>query len=343
MKKEKRTELGEIGEFGLIDKIRKNVKIFNQSTIKGIGDDAAVIKYGNKLILLSTDMLVEGIHFDMTFTPLKHLGYKAAVVNISDIAAMNGIPQQMTVSLALSNRYSLEAIEELYEGIKSACKNYKVDLVGGDITSSVSGLIISVAIVGTVEKQKISYRNSAKENDLVCVTGDLGGAYIGLQLLEREKQIFLKDKGMQPELNEKDYVVKRQLMPEARTDIIYELKDLNIVPTSMIDISDGLASELLHICYSSKVGAKIYEDKLPIDNMTSETAAELNLDPITCTLNGGEDYELLFTIKSSDFEKIKNHADITIIGHITKSKSGINLVTKEGNIVEVIAQGWKHF
>ncbi|MBW8052098.1 MAG: thiamine-phosphate kinase, partial [Cytophagales bacterium] len=297
----------------------------------------------DKLLLFSTDMLVEGIHFDMAFTPLKHLGYKAVVVNISDIAAMNGIAQQITVSLALSNRYSLEAIEELYEGIRTACKNYNVDLVGGDTTSSVSGLIISVAIVGTVEKENISYRNTGKKNDLICVTGDLGGAYIGLQLLEREKQVFLDNQDMQPELEGKDYVVKRQLMPEARTDIIYELKDLNIVPTSMIDISDGLASELLHICNSSKVGAKIYKEKLPIEKSAYETAVEFKLDPTTCMLNGGEDYELLFTINTSDFGKIKNHPDITTIGHLTEKKSGVNLITKEGNMVEVKAQGWEHF
>lgn len=342
-KEKKRTELKEIGEFELINKIKKNVNFFNKSTIKGIGDDAAVIEHRDGLILFSTDMLVEGIHFDMTYTPLKHLGYKAVVVNISDIAAMNGIPQQITVCLALSNRYSLEAIEELYEGIRTACKNYNVDLVGGDTTSSISGMIISVAIIGKVEKQSITYRNTAKKNDLICVTGDLGGAYIGLQLLEREKQVFLKDQDMKPQLENKDYVVKRQLMPEAKTDIVYELKELNIVPTSMIDISDGLASELLHICISSKVGARIYEEKLPIDNMTWESAMEFSLDPTTCMLNGGEDYELLFTINSSDFEKIKKHDDITVIGHIAEKKSGINLVTRDGTIVEVKAQGWKHF
>jgi thiamine-monophosphate kinase len=340
---DKRTELSEIGEFGLIDRIKKSTKISNQSTVLGIGDDAAVINSGDDLLLISTDILSEGVHFDLSYMPIKHLGYKAVAVNVSDIAAMNGIPEQITVSLALSNRFSVEAIEALYEGIQAACDNYKVDLVGGDTTSSKSGLMISISVLGRVKKEKISYRSGAQVNDLICVTGDLGGAFMGLQVLEREKQVFLTNPEMQPELEGKNYIVERQLKPEARMDVVYELKELGIVPTSMIDISDGLASELLHISKSSGVGVQIFEDKLPIDQLTYDTAMEFNIDPLTCMLNGGEDYELLFTVKQEYFEKIKNHPDISIIGVVKEQGSGANLISKGGNKVALKAQGWVHF
>jgi thiamine-monophosphate kinase len=340
---EKRTELGEIGEFGLIDRIKGATKLINESSVCGIGDDAAVIKSGEELMLLSTDILTEGVHFDLTYTPIKHLGYKSVAVNVSDIAAMNGIPQQIIVGLALSNRFSVEAIEELYKGIQLACDNYKVDLVGGDTTSSRAGLMISISVLGKTKPDEITYRSTAKKGDLICLTGDLGGAYMGLQVLEREKQVFLSNPEMQPQLEDKDYIVQKQLRPEARMDIVHELKELKIIPSSMIDISDGLASELLHICKSSGTGATIYEDKLPIDDVTYKTAREFNIDPLTCILNGGEDYELLFTIKQDDFSKLKNHPDITVIGHITGKESGVNLITKGENSVPVKAQGWVHF
>jgi thiamine-monophosphate kinase len=340
---EKRTELGEIGEFGLIDRIKVVTKLQNSSSVLGIGDDAAVIQSGEDLLLLSTDILTEGIHFDLTYTPIKHLGYKAVAVNVSDIAAMNGVPQQIIIGLALSNRFSVEAIEELYKGIQLACDNYKVDLVGGDTTSSRAGLMISISVLGKTKAGEITYRSTAKKGDLVCLTGDLGGAYMGLQVLEREKQVFLSNPEMQPQLEDKDYIVQKQLRPEARMDIVHELRELKILPTAMIDISDGLASEILHICKSSGTGATIYEDKLPIDDITYKTAREFNIDPLTCILNGGEDYELLFTIRQEDFPKLKNHPDITVIGHITDKDSGVNLVTKGENVVPVKAQGWVHF
>ncbi len=343
MNSEKRTELSEIGEFGLIDLLKKDVVRYNASTVEGIGDDAAVIGDGEMLTVVSTDMLVEGVHFDMTYTPLKHLGYKAVAVNISDIAAMNAIPEQITVSVAVSSRFSAEAILELYKGIAAACENYKVDLVGGDTTSSLTGLIISITAIGKVSKDRIAYRKNARLNDLLCVTGDLGGAYMGLQILEREKQEFMVNPDMKPQLEDKDYIVHRLLKPEARTDIMHQFADLGLVPTSMIDISDGLASELIHICRASGLGARIYEDKLPVDKLTYETALEFHLDPTTCILNGGEDYELLFTIDQNDFSKVKNHPDITVIGHMVPSSEGIDLVTKQNNIVSLTAQGWKHF
>ncbi len=343
MNSEKRTELSEIGEFGLIDLLKKDVVRYNASTVEGIGDDAAVIGDGEMLTVVSTDMLVEGVHFDMTYTPLKHLGYKAVAVNISDIAAMNAIPEQITVSVAVSSRFSAEAILELYKGIAAACENYKVDLVGGDTTSSLTGLIISITAIGKVSKDRIAYRKNARLNDLLCVTGDLGGAYMGLQILEREKQEFMVNPDMKPQLEDKDYIVHRLLKPEARTDIMHQFADLGLVPTSMIDISDGLASELIHICRASGLGARIYEDKLPVDKLTYETALEFHLDPTTCILNGGEDYELLFTIDQNDFSKVKNHPDITVIGHMVPSSEGIALVTKQNNIVSLTAQGWKHF
>ncbi|HNP05978.1 MAG TPA: thiamine-phosphate kinase [Cyclobacteriaceae bacterium] len=341
---EKRLEINQLGEFGLIDRISSGVQLSNKSSLFGIGDDAAVIDAGDESMLLCTDMLTEGVHFDLSYTPLQHLGYKAVVVNISDIAAMNGRPEQIVVSLGLSNRFSVEAVDTLYDGIDAACKNYNVDLVGGDITSSASGLVISIAAIGRVKKDKVVYRSGAKKNDIVCVTGDLGGAYLGLQILERNKQEFLINPEMKPQLENFEYMVGRQLKPEARTDIVYELAELGILPTSMIDISDGLASELLHISKNSGVGIKIFEDKIPIDTKVYETAAiELKIDPVTCALNGGEDYELLFTINQSDFEKIKNHQDIHFIGHVHDNPKQNLLITKQGTPIPLTAQGWNHF
>ena len=338
-----RTEISELGEFGLIDQIRKNFRTSNTSTKKGIGDDAAIINSGGELTLMSTDMLIEGIHFDLSYVPLKHLGYKSIAVNVSDIAAMNGGAEQVTVNIGISNRFSVEAVQELYDGIAAACESYGVDLVGGDTVASGSGLIISVSVIGTAGDKSISYRSGASKSDIICVTGDLGAAYIGLQVLEREKQVYLENQEMQPKLEAYEYIVGRQLKPEARTDIIHELKELGVVPTSMIDLSDGLASDLKHLCHESGVGAVIYEDKLPIDKQTYDTAVEFNLDPITCVLNGGEDYELLFTISQEDHPKLEKHADIHFIGYMEDPKSGVHLITKNGNTVEVKAQGWKHF
>jgi thiamine-monophosphate kinase len=294
-------------------------------------------------ILTSTDMMVEGIHFDLSYTPLKHLGFKAVSTNVSDIAAMNGVPKQITVSLALTNRFSIEAIEELYEGIQLACETFKVDLVGGDTTSSQKGLIISITVLGVAPLEKIVYRNGAQKGDILCVTGDLGGAYAGLQILRREKEVFLVNPEMQPELIGKDYVVSRQLKPMARMDIIHDLEEWNIVPTSMIDISDGLASEVMHLCKNSNVGAMVYEDKLPLDNRVLEAISELNISSTACLLNGGEDYELLFTIKQSDYEKIKNHPEISTIGYIAEKEKGVKLIITAENIVDIKAQGWVHF
>lgn len=341
---EKRSEINQLGEFGLIDRISSNFTLNNKSSLFGIGDDAAVIDAGEESILLCTDMLTEGVHFDLAYTPLQHLGYKAVAVNVSDIAAMNGRPEQIVVSLGVSNRFSVEAIDTLYAGIKAACENYNVDLVGGDTTASASGLVISIAAIGRVKKDKVTYRSGAKVNDIICVTGDLGGAYMGLQILERDKQEFLSNPEMKPQLENFEYMVGRQLKPEARTDIVYELAELGIQPTAMIDISDGLASELLHISKNSRVGIKIFEDKIPIDTKVYETAAiELKIDPVTCALNGGEDYELLFTINQSDFEKIKNHQDIHFIGHVHDNAKQNLLITKQGTPIPLTAQGWNHF
>lgn len=300
-----RSEISTLGEFGLIDRIKKEFTLKNPSSLLGIGDDAAVIESGNETILFSKDLFIEGIHFDLAYTPLQHLGYKAISANVSDIAAMNGKPTQVLVGIALSNRFSVEAVDTLYHGIKLACEDFNVDLVGGDTTASPLGLVISVSIIGKADKKNIVLRSGAKEHDILCVTGDLGGAYMGLQVLQREKEVFKANPDMQPEIEKYEYVVKRQLKPEARMDIIYELEELGVVPTSMIDISDGLASELLHLSKSSNVGVKVFEDKIPIDNQTFETAMEFNIDPITCALNGGEDYELLFTIKQADLENLK--------------------------------------
>lgn len=341
--KDNRTELNELGEFGLIRHLAESVEIRNTETLKGIGDDAAVLENGDQVTVISTDMLVEGVHFDLMFHPLKHLGYKAVTVNLSDICAMNAIPKTILVSLAISNRFSLEAIEELYAGINMACKRYNVDLIGGDTTTSRSGLVLSITATGIAKKEEIVYRNTAKEKDLICVTGDLGGAYMGLQLLEREKRIFLENPKIQPDLSGNDYILERQLKPEARLDIIKQLKERGVIPTSMIDISDGLSSEILHICSQSGTGASLYEAKFPIDPQTYELAREFNMDPTVCALSGGEDYELLFTIKQEDYEKIREHLDVSIIGHIADKESGVNLVTKSDQSVAITAQGWNAF
>jgi thiamine-monophosphate kinase len=340
---EKRLEISDLGEFGLIDRIAEGIVHQQASTIKGIGDDAAVIANNDAYKLISTDMLVEGIHFDLAYTPLHHLGYKAVAVNISDIAAMNGKAEQIIVSIALSNRFSVEAVDALYQGIKTACTNFAVDLVGGDTTSSQSGLVISVTAIGSVAKEKVVYRSGARPNDIICATGDLGAAFLGLQVLEREKQVFLTNPDMQPELTRYEYLVGRLLKVEARTDIVYDLAEAGVVPTSMIDISDGLASELFHISKQSNVGIRIFEDKVPIDHQTFDAALEFKLDPITCALNGGEDYELLFTIAQQDYEKIKKHADIHMIGYTLEKPNERIMVTKQGNAVPLQAQGWRHF
>lgn len=340
---EKRTEISDLGEFGLIDHLNEKVIIKNSSTLKGIGDDAAVIEAGDMVKVVTTDLLVEGVHFDLSYAPLPHLGFKAVAVNVSDVAAMNAVPKQITVSIALSNRFSVEAIDALYEGIHAACEHYGVDLIGGDTTASRSGLVISVTAIGEAKPEQITYRSGAKENDILCVTGDLGGALVGLQILEREKEVFLANPDMKPDLGKYTLVTARQLKPDARVDIIHELREMEVVPTSMMDISDGLASEIFHICKASGVGATIYEDKLPIDKQTFDTAVELNLDPITCVMNGGEDYELLFTIDQKDFAKLEKHPDIHFIGHISKAEEGKFLVTKSGTAVQIKAQGWKHF
>jgi thiamine-monophosphate kinase len=340
---EKRTEISEIGEFGLIDHLNEKIVIRNSSTIKGIGDDAAVIEAGDHVKVVTTDLLLEGVHFDLSYSPLTHVGFKAVAVNISDVAAMNAIPKQITVSIALSNRFSVEAVDALYAGINAAADHFGIDVVGGDTTASRSGMVISVSAIGETQKDQVVYRSGAKVNDIVCVTGDLGAAFIGLQILEREKQVFLSNPNMKPELDKYQIVTARQLRPDARMDIVHEFRELGLVPTSMMDISDGLASELFHICKASQVGVTIYEDKLPIDKQTFDTAVELGLDPITCVLNGGEDYELLFTIDQKDFSKIEKHPDIHFIGHITKEEEGKYLVTKSGTAAQLKAQGWKHF
>ncbi|CAN5391629.1 thiamine-phosphate kinase [soil metagenome] len=335
------TELSKLGEFGLIKHLTENIELKNPSSVKGVGDDAAVIDYGaNKTTVVSTDMLVEGIHFDLSYVPLKHLGYKAATVNFSDICAMNATPKQLLVSIAISSKFSLDAIEELYSGLLLACERYNVDLVGGDTTSSVSGLVISCTIIGEVEKDKLVYRSGAKDKNLLCVTGDLGGAYMGLMMLEREKEVYKSNPEIQPDLEGNDYILERQLKPEARIDIVEMLNTNGIIPTSMIDVSDGLASELLHICTQSGVGAQLYEEKIPLDPMTFDRAREFNLDPTMCAMNGGEDYELLFTIDMKDYEKLQHNPDITFIGHITAKEAGVNLVTRSNTSHPVTAQGW---
>ncbi|ATA68100.1 thiamine-phosphate kinase [Capnocytophaga cynodegmi] len=339
-KNQQRTNLSDLGEFGLISHLTKNFEIKNSSTLKGVGDDAAVIDFKTKKAVISTDLLIEGIHFDLSYVPLKHLGYKSVVVNLSDIFAMNAKATQITVSIAVSNRFPLEALEELYEGIRLACEIYKVDLVGGDTTSSTRGLIISVTAIGEAESDEIVYRDGAKENDLIVVTGDLGGAYLGLQVLEREKAVFQVNPNSQPDLDMYSYIIERQLKPEARKDIPPLLRELGVLPTSMMDISDGLSSEILHICEQSGVGCRLFEDKIPLDPQVISTCEEFNLDSTTIALSGGEDYELLFTISQKDYDKIKGNPNLSVIGYITNKEQGRYLVTRSGEAVEIIAKGW---
>ena len=339
-KNTQKTSLAELGEFGLINHITQYFKVQNSSTIKAIGDDAAVLDVSDKQTLVTTDLLIEGVHFDLSYMPLKHLGYKAVMVNLSDVYAMNGVAEQITVSIAVSNRFPLEAIEELYAGIQLACESYNVDLVGGDTTSSTKGILISVTAIGKAEKEDVVYRDGAKETDLIVVSGDLGAAYLGLQVLEREKQVFKVDPNNQPDLDNYTYLIQRQLKPEARKDIPGLLKEMEIKPTSMIDISDGLSSELFHICTQSKVGCKIYEDKLPLDPQVISACEEFELDSTMVALSGGEDYELLFTVPIADFDKIKGNPNFSIIGHITAENQGLNLVTRAEQEIELKAQGW---
>ncbi|MCT4599341.1 MAG: thiamine-phosphate kinase [Marinifilaceae bacterium] len=336
-------QLSDLGEFGLISHLTKNIELKNNSSQKGVGDDAAVLDYKNKKTLISTDMLVEGIHFDLTYTPLKHLGYKAVASNVSDICAMNGIAKQIVISIALDKRFSLEMIEEIYEGIHAACDKYGVDIVGGDTTSSLTGLSISITVLGEAEDEEITYRNGAKENDLICVSGDLGGAYMGLQLLEREKNIFLDNPNIQPDLEGHDYIVERQLKPEARQDIVKLLKSKDIKPNSMIDISDGLASEVLHICEDSNLGCSLFEEKIPIDYQTHKMAEEFNINSTVAALNGGEDYELLFTVPLDKHDIISSIPNVTIVGHINSDRNEKNLITRDGTKIELQAQGWCNF
>ena len=344
MTDKKLRDLAEVGEFGLIDILTQDFQLKNKNSLVGVGDDAAEIRISeNESLLVSTDTLVEGVHFNLMYMPLKFLGYKAVAVNVSDICAMNGKAEQITISLAVSSRFPIEALEELYEGIHAACEAYNVDLVGGDTTSSLSGLMISITVLGRVQKNKIVYRSGAKENDLIVVSGDLGASYLGLQILEREKEVFQSNPNIQPQLDGFDYLVKRQLKPEARVDIISYLEKLSVVPTSMIDISDGLASELMHLSKASNCSVSIYSEKLPFDDKTNITAIDLNLDPITCALNGGEDYELLFTVSQNDYEKIVSNPNLSIIGHVTSKENGNFLIDKNDSAVSLKAQGWKHF
>jgi thiamine-monophosphate kinase len=334
-----KTDISTLGEFGLIEHLTKQFKIKHESTLKGIGDDAAVIDAKDPVVV-STDLLIEGVHFDLSYMPLKHLGYKAVVVNLSDIYAMNAVPQQITVSIAVSNRFPVEALEELYAGIATAAKVYSIDVIGGDTTSSTSGLFISITAIGQAKKEAIVYRDGAKDNDLLVVTGDLGGAYLGLQVLEREKQVFKVNPNSQPDLDAYTYLIERQLKPEARKDIVELLIDLDVNPSSMIDISDGLSSEILHLCKSSKVGCNLYEEKIPLDPQVISACEEFNLDSTTIALSGGEDYELLFTVKQSDFTKIKANPHLSIIGHMTPEKEGVHLITRANTKIPLIARGW---
>ncbi|MAP80272.1 MAG: thiamine-phosphate kinase [Aequorivita sp.] len=335
------TSIGSLGEFGLIDHLTKNFKITQKSTVKGIGDDAAVIACDSaQQLVVTTDLLLEGVHFDLSYMPLKHLGYKAVIVNLSDVYAMNATPTQITVSIAASNRFPVEALEELYAGITTAAGIYNIDVVGGDTTSSTKGLLISITAIGTAPKEDVTYRSEAKDTDLLVVTGDLGAAYMGLQVLEREKEVFKVNPNSQPDLEPYSYLVERQLKPEARKDIPELLKSLEVKPTSMIDISDGLSSEILHICKNSEVGCNIYEDKIPLDPQVISTCEEFNLDSTTIALSGGEDYELLFTIKMDDYPKIKGNPHLSVIGHITNKKEGVHLISRAGAKIPLIARGW---
>lgn len=339
---EQQTEISTIGEFGLIDRLTKNLEKINSSTVAGVGDDGAVVRYPDTDVIVSTDLLVEGVHFDLTYVPLKHLGYKAAVVNFSDIYAMNGTPRQITVGLAISSRFTVEHIEQLYSGIRLACEIYGVDLVGGDTTASRSGLVISVTCIGDAPKDKIVYRSGAKETDLICVSGDLGAAYMGLQLLEREKRVSNGDKDFIPKFEGKEYLIEQQLKPEARRDIIKELAERNIVPTSMMDISDGLSSELLHICKASDTGCRVYEERLPIDYQTAVMAEEVNMNLVTAAMNGGEDYELLFTVPLHFNDEVSRIPGVKVIGYITKPEAGCALVTRDDTEIPLKAQGFNH-
>jgi thiamine-monophosphate kinase len=341
-REKQQTKISELGEFGLIDRLTKDIQLKNKSTVKGVGDDAAILDYGNKQIVVSSDLLTEGIHFNLMYVPLKHLGYKAVIVNLSDVCAMNAIPKQIVVNIALSGKFSVEAVEELYSGIHEACEKYGVDLVGGDTTSSLTGLTISITVLGEVETENVVLRGGAKPNDLLCVTGDLGGAYMGLQLLERENEVYKVNQNMQPQLVGYDYILQRQLRPEVRMDIVLAFKKLNIKPTSMIDISDGLSSEIHHLCKNSNLGCNLFEDKIPLDFQTKKMAEEMNINPLVAVLNGGEDYELLFTASITDYDKIKNDPDFTIIGHMNEVSEGINLITTGGSSIPLMAQGWNH-
>lgn len=340
-KNQQRTDLSKLGEFRLIEYLTKHFKPTQKTTVKAVGDDAAVLDFKNKQVLISTDFLIEGIHFNLAYMPLKHLGYKAVIANLSDIYAMNGIASQITVSIAASNRFSVEALEELYAGIQLACQIYKVDLIGGDTSSSTQGLTISVTAIGCADKKEIVSRNTAKPGDLLVVTGDLGGAYLGYQVLEREKQVFEVNPNAQPDLTPYSYLVERQLKPESRKDIVELLKKLQVTPTAMIDISDGLSSEILHICKQSKVGCNLYEEKIPLDPQVISTCEEFEMNSTTVALNGGEDYELLFTISQKEYPKIKANPNLTVIGHITQESEGAHLITRAGQKVMLKAQGWK--
>lgn len=336
-----RTEIATLGEFGLIKHLTEGIELKNASTVYGVGDDAAVLSYSApKQVLVTTDILLEGVHFDLTYVPLKHLGYKAAVVNFSDIYAMNGTPRQITVTLGVSKRFSVEDMEQLYSGIRLACEVYGVDIVGGDTTSSLTGLTISITCIGEADSDKVVYRNGAKETDLICVSGDLGAAYMGLQLLEREKSVLRGNSDVQPDFSGKEYLLERQLKPEARKDIIQKLAEAGIRPTAMMDISDGLSSELMHICKQSNAGCRIYEEHIPIDYQTAVMAEEFNMNLTTCALNGGEDYELLFTVPIADHERVQDIEGIRLIGHITKPELGCALITRDGQEFELKAQGW---
>lgn len=336
------TELKELGEFQLIDLLTKNVQLYHKSTIQGIGDDAAVIDAGDRALVVTTDMLMEGIHFNLMYTPLKHLGYKAAIVNFSDVYSMNARPKQMVISMAVSGKFSVEALQEFYAGLKLACDTYEVDLVGGDTVSSVTGMALSITVIGETGKNKVTYRKGAKVNDLICVTGDLGAAYLGLQILEREKKLFEQTK-FQPKLEGYDYVLKRQLKPEARKDMVTFFEEHNLVPTSMIDISDGLSSELHHLCKQSDTGCKIFQNKIPVEERAEVVANELNLEPLICALNGGEDYELLFTMPLESYDKLMMNRDISIIGHITDKSEGLYMITESDTAIELRAQGWNAY
>ncbi|NNK81993.1 MAG: thiamine-phosphate kinase [Flavobacteriaceae bacterium] len=339
-KDQSRTHISQLGEFGLIDHLTKNFKITNKSTVRGIGDDAAVLDFKDNQLVVTTDLLVEGVHFDLSYMPLKHLGYKSVIVNLSDVYAMNAKATQITVSIAVSNRFPVEALEELYQGIETAAKLYKVDVVGGDTTSSTSGLLISVTAIGELESKDVVYRSGAKPNDLMIVTGDIGGAYLGLQVLEREKEVFNVNPQNQPDLDSYTYIIERQLKPEARKDIVELLKVLEVKPTSMIDISDGLSSEILHLCKQSKVGCDLYENKIPLDPQVISTCEEFDIDSTTVALNGGEDYELLFTINQKDYDKIKGNPNFTVIGFMREESAGVHLITRAEEKISIKAQGW---